>query len=349
VENSASRSQPDPIPAESPKPRGANRQVTLLVVSIIALVLAAVVVRETTPMRSMLRSLRSGDETTRREAAANLSNMNTVDIGTAIPAVGVAMVSDPSAEVRSEAIRTMGTLGAESINRRDNPRRDQALGALLAAFDDKDPKVRALAISTIPVLAQAATFLSGNENDLTPMGAPKAAVAKLLPILNGPDQALRSTAATTLGSFPVQLDSYLPTLLKEAAAEPPGERPGAVGVMTGLLRKVRPLGPSVPLLMKSLDSDDPRLRFLAITTLGQAGSDAVDAVPDLIKTLKDPAGADERDDPARAAATALGDIAPETPRAAEVMAALQDAKSSANKGRERAITSALRKFEGAAP
>jgi len=319
----------------------------LLVGSIALLVVAAVVVRETNATRSLVQSLRQGDDSARREAANNLSDVSVVDLKMAVPALAEALKGDPNVEVRSEAARTLGTLGAEAIRLRDQPSRDQARDALTSAILDKESKVREVALSMIPVLALAATNISNNEYDLALVGNPGSVVMKILPALADPVEIVRSTAANALGYFPVQLDPSLPMLLKAAVAEAPSSNPRARGIMAGLFRKVRPLKSSMPFLLESIGSTDPKVRFYAITALGQMSTDAVDAVPALIKIAKDPAGADEPLDPGRAAATALGAIAPGTPKADEARTALQEAQASAPESRNRAIAAALRDLETA--
>ena len=339
---------PEPAkPAASQSLRNPKRQFLLGAGAIIALVTAVLILRETNPTRVLARSLHQGDDDARRSAAADLSAVNVVDLGIAIPAIAEALTTDPSPEVRAEAARTTGTLAGEAISRRDSARRDQAVGALLAAFDDKDPKVRETAILTIPMLANTAVTLSNNENDLRPIGAPRAIVDKLLPLLDQADDSIHKAARSALGYFPVELDPALPKLLKAATDEAPTEGRGGRGPMAALLAKVRPLKPSVPLLVAELASPNVRTRALAAATLGQAGTDAADAVPALVKILQDPAGAGERDDPGRAAAAALGDIAPGTPHANEALAALQEVKGSAPEGRQRAIAAAIKAFEAA--
>ena len=346
----ASPQLPPASPVGPPPPiRTGRRQSLLVLVALVAVVLAVVIAREATPTRSLIRSLHSSDEATRLQAATDLNNLTVVDLPSATRAVAVAMVSDPSPAVRTEAARTMGTLGGEAIMHHDDLNRDQALGALLATLDDKDAGVAEVAITMISVLANAASIQSGNPNDLAPLGAPQAVVAKLMPILLGSNEGLRKAAATSLESFPVQLDAFLPDLFARAAAEPSGANPRSSGVMTALLREVRPLRGSIPFLMKSLGSPEPKARALAIATLGQAGPDAIDAVPELIRILGDPAGADGRDDPGRAAATALGTIAADTPRALEATTALHEAQTAAVKGRERAIAGALRALDASKP
>ena len=346
LENSVPR--PDHSRTESRQRRGPMFQFILLVGSLVTLGLSAVVLRETNPTRSLVRSLRQGDESAQRVAASDLSNFGVVDLGIAIPALAEALAGDPSGEVRSEAARTLGTLGAEAIRRGDQPNRDQARDALISAIQDKDPRVREVALTMIPVLALAATKIADNENDVRLIGDPGSVVSKIFPALEDPDQAVRSAAATALGYFPVQLDPSLPMLMKAAVAEEASPNPRGRGIMGSLFRKVRPLKSSLPFLMESVGSDNPKVRFYAVTALGQMSIDAESAVPALIRIVKDPAGANESNDPGRAAATALGAIAPGTPKADEALAALKEVEASAPESRKRAIAAALRNF-GTAP
>ena len=345
MDNSVTQAGPAQI--EPKRRRGTKTQLLLLISAILALILAAIIVRETNPTRSQVRSLRSTDEATRREAASALSNTSTLDLGVAVPALAEALASDASIEVRSEAGRTLGTLGAEAIRRQDGPARDQALNALVSAIKDKEPNVRQVALTMIPALVLAATNISKNEYDVRLVGDPEVVVSKVFPALNDPAEAVRVAAATTLGFFPIQLDPSLPMLLKASAEEKPSAGPRGRAVMGAVLRKVRPMPSSLPFLMESIGSDDLKVRSLAVSALGQMSTDAESAVPALIRILKDPAGADEPDDPGRAAATALGAIAPETSKADEARTALKEAQADAPEGRKRAISAALRNFEAA--
>lgn len=311
------------------------------------LAVAALVIRETNTTRSLVRTLRQGNEPSRREAASGLNDPSVVDLKIAIPGLADALADDSSAEVRFEAAQTLGPLGAAAIRLRDQINRDRARDALTSAIVDKEPKVRQIALSMIPVLAVEATNLSDNENDVRLVGDPGSVVAKIFPALNDPIDFVRVAAGTALGYFPIQLDPSLPMLLKAAVDEKPSANPRARGVMTSLFRKVRPMPSSLPFLMESIGSDNLKVRSLAVSALGQMSTDAESAVPALIRILKDPAGADEPDDPGRAAATALGAIAPETSKADEGRTALKEAQADAPEGRKRAISAALRNFEAA--
>jgi HEAT repeat protein len=110
----------------------------------------------------------------------------------------------------------------------------------------------------------------------------------------------------------------------------------------------------LPTLTEALDGHDRELQCTAIDLLLKLGPDARISIPALIKTLSDSIGwgpvQGQSPDPGRAAAWALGQLAPGTDRADEVIAALTEFLRRGHPTRRDFAADALGQFSrGAAP
>lgn len=233
----------------------------------------------------------------------------------------VALLTDPSAEVRILAITTLGKIGERA--------RPFALGPLLDRTADADPAVSKAAAAAIPLLGKP------NEKDL-PLLAEKRvaedarirtaavtvteplitnadeAVAVWVPLLKDPTPELRARALLGLLKYPERLPKLAPQVLplledpdkavRTAAIEAAGQMRGVPGVADKVAAAFRqdtdpevraaaaeavvelaePTIADVPALRIILVDGPPTARRSAALKLAQLKADAAPAVDDLI-------------------------------------------------------------------
>jgi len=154
-----------------------------------------------------------------------------------------------------------------------------------------------------------------------------------------------------------KLDRLVPILFRLAGHDPaPVVRDQCGLLMISILRPPAITASSLPALIASLKSNDAKARGLAAQILGSLQDEALPAVPDLIRTLNEPVAPESAsnqrfawaDDPARAAAGALGRIAPKSTMEKEAVAALIEAARSGPPFRRSGAMRALMEFGKAA-
>jgi HEAT repeat protein len=133
---------------------------------------------------------------------------------------------------------------------------------------------------------------------------------------------IRGAAAAALGHSGVGLDPMISALLRHAEHDPENEVKAICrAVLEVCTRPPKVTTSIIPELIKALENPDEELREALCIILSRFGTDAVQAVPALIRVLKDTkAEADPRY--AWIAAEALGDIGPGSQYAEQVVAAL---------------------------
>jgi HEAT repeat protein len=333
--------------SEEPRKRSGNPILKLMVVVGCVGALAWVVfalLEEDAPTKSLVRSLSSGDAAVRRDAAKDLGHPESVAPPLAIAALSESAAKDADAEVRAEAVRSLGVLGTDAIRHGFTDRGARTTAALIAAMDDKEPLVRRAALDTMPMIAGSAESPAEGWDGKAALGDPSRFVVRIKDRIDDPDEDVRKAALVALGFFSGNLDPAIPALLKGVERDAKAEaKPNRMSPAT-VLQKAKPSKPSVPALIEALKSTEPKVRYFAALLLSKTGPDAADAIPALIAAL-DQSGPDEREDPGRAAAAALGQIAPGSPKAKDAAEALKQAQNSENKGRSNAAAQALRKFE----
>ena len=292
-----------------------------------------------------ISALSSRNVATRLEAVRELS-VPATDAKRAIPPLVKVVRADSDPEVRAEAARALGVLWTEStMNHIEGAPRQEALDAIYEAFVDKDSQVRTAAFGMMTNVGGVSGVGKDDPDDRSGMGDPDKFVSRMATALDDPDSSVRAAAGISLASFPANIDQAIPALIKAAATDPDAiiapnrGRPGMA------LSRGKPTKKAVPGLIETLKSTDPTIRYLAAQVLGKIGPDAAEAVPALLGLLNDPPAKIEREDPARAAAIALGQIAPKSPKADEALSALNELKKSDNPARSKAATKAARQFE----
>ena len=182
---------------------------------------------------------------------------------------------------------------------------DRLLDLLAGAIEDPSDEVRSWVFQ---VLKETAPRVG------------RAAPAGLVAALRSKDARSRVEAVETLVRFPVGLDSCLSKLFELLERE---EDPKALQYSFMSMTGVRPSPAAIPVLVKSLQSPERRVRFRAADLLSYVGpkaSDAVTAVLPLLDEIIEPSTDFERkhpewNDPAVAGTWALRSIAPGTPMA----------------------------------
>jgi HEAT repeat protein len=231
----------------------------------------------------------------------------------------IAASRDSRAIVRKLAI---GGLGGSSLL--DARTTEETRDTLLAAIGDEDEGVRGVAVGSLAVL------VSEKPNPLQ---------EKFLTILRSdPAPSVRASAAHALGSLKWGRDQTTLALLHTLETDEPLVRDQANMVLNGMRNPFRPGFPPrtaaiVPELIAALKSNEPRVRVQAISILEEMGPAASASIPELLRMTKEPVHAETTHpgkiepsdrDLSSLASVALGRIAPGTPQAPEVVAALID-------------------------
>jgi beta-lactamase regulating signal transducer with metallopeptidase domain/HEAT repeat protein len=154
--------------------------------------------------------------------------------------------------------RTVPALGTEA---------KAAVPELIAAFQDKDPHVRRMAIHACRVL------------DLQAKGL----VPALIGALSDKDAFVRRNAMWTLGATGTKDQSAIPALLKNLQDSDHGMRGQAIRTLRAIKAPAKTV---VPVLIKILNNDLDNVQLEAVDSLAAKGPEAKEAVPDLIIYLK---------------------------------------------------------------
>jgi HEAT repeat protein len=265
--------------------------------------------------------------------------------GESAPAL-IACLKDAEPAVRSAAAVCLGKIIPPNLgSTATSPDvRKAVMDALPLALADPDAGVRRAVINAMTA------HTSGSD--------PPRALARALKDESAQN---RVVAVNALAAFRQGLDPWLPILVQVAEHDPdPSVR---LRCLIALGREFKPPAVTsevtpqvVSVLTASLKSDDAGLRGQVPLLLSEFGPDALAAVPDLLRVLSEPPGpAKERfqggfatSDPASEAAFALSRIAPGSPEAKKVIAALIEVARSGPKSRRAFATYALAEFGPAA-
>jgi HEAT repeat protein len=327
-----------------------------------ALLWAARLVRDRVdPVRRLTRQLRDGTVEERLKAARMLGGRSASDhIVDAFPAL-MAAIGDADVEVAVTAAINLGLAVPEASKSGDLPAARTAVAALMAALKDPRPRVREGAAYGLGAAGPGLGPL-GTDTTATITGALVAtlndpfdeagrvaaeALAKVGKVDPPPEGLLaavesnssarvRAAAAESLGEFRSGHDRTTLALLHALGKDGPGVRTACDSALRRLhdrrdAKEERRSAAIVPALIEALASREVMVRYHAAATLGEIGAGAGASVPALLRVLSEPpdpemVGTTRLDpgrwDPAGQAAVALGEIAPGTPQAGEVVAAL---------------------------
>jgi HEAT repeat protein len=334
------------------------RTLMLLIGTSGAVLWAARIILDTAaPVHQWAREIRQGTIDRRQEAALRLRDVAPGELGVAVPALVAALRDDDEAVVVAAA-ESLGPVRQASIRAGDAGAARTAVEALAAALGDQRPGVRTAAIGGLsnaiaagPLEARSAgaiiTALVGLLDDESPEIRSMAAMAfrplgqhnqipppaGLIAALEGDRSAdVRALAAQSLGRFRAGRDVATLALLRALGSDEPQVRAACDEALVNLQlsKGQRRSVALVPALIDALAGHERRVRYHGAAILSEIGPGAVTAVPALVGMLTEPADPElsrGRIDPigldlACQAASALGDVAPGTPRAGEVVGAL---------------------------
>lgn len=299
---------------------------------------------EKTPARAM-RMLQSDDPGVRYQGLSdlafllNLDSLNARQVDEAIPPLIVAL-EDPEALVRELAMESLLAIVYDGGHRTGVlPRVEEIVSAVPGSLRDAAPGVHRSGVLILryiyvdyahvwavkpPLPKDADRFaeelgrvMMGRDGE-TPgwayqvlwATAPRLdrPPAHLLAALHSRYPEVRDRAIRTVARLPRGIDEALPKLLRILESD---EDPGIRSTCSRALAGTRPSSAAMPLLVEALRSRSRSLRYTAADLLGRIGPKAGRAVPAIVPLLDEPAESDA-DDPAAAAAEALGAIAPGT-------------------------------------
>jgi HEAT repeat protein len=365
--------QPEVARADATAPRQLRlRSVAIAIACLGALIWTARVVWENRDLdhsivRESARATRSGDTTVRLTAVRDLGRFGSKAREVAMPAL-LASTKDQDAEIRSMAAEGLGQVAFDASDARTTA------VALTELSKDSDPRVRLSTVVAYRMLVgspraggqppmEPGTALNGllgliGDSDDGVRGAAFTGLgvagskgaeppSQLIAALDDPSPAIRASAFSAISQFSKGLDPLIPALLKAVEQAAPANRPA----YSRAIRNMKP--PAItaaikPVLAEAIAGSNPTVRCRAIDLLVQLGPEAAPMIPTLIKIVNestDPAP-DGRgtDDPARSAASALGELAPGTDQADKAVAALIAVLQRGEPARRRAATGALAKF-----
>jgi HEAT repeat protein len=335
------------------------------------------------PVIDAARGLQSSDAAERVAAARQLLPPGLLDPGRAIPAL-VAALGDPEVQVRVAAAVTLGALGGEVVGTTSagDAVRDAVKG-LIGALKDREPSVRMEVVRALALIVQAKgapgvidlqavidalAGMLGDRDDgvrravfyglrqcgpLAPSGPPAALVA----VLEDRSARNRAGAIEALAAFPISLDPWLTSILGSAEHDP--ETRSICQMAIGRAGAPAFSADAIPALVVALGSPSRIVRSFAAKALephASAPRCAV-AVPVLLNVLREPFDPELEPsrtkgwngwDPAAQAASLLGQIAPGTRSAGEVIAALTEVVRSGHPLRRASAANALGQFGPAA-
>jgi HEAT repeat protein len=255
-------------------------------------------------------------------------------IGAAVAAL-INILKDQAPGIRVAAASSLGAIGSANRRRSDSAN-EAVIAALTKALEDKEATVR---LAAVVALATASSGAARPPKALAGMLTDKSAEIR------------RRTVELLWREFPRGLDSWIPSLLQMAEHdEDPGVRQWCFGALTWI--KPPAITPAViPLLIAKLESRDQRVRSAIAALLSQFGAESEDAIPALLRNLKeriDEKNAESDEAADWPAASALGRIAPGSASSAEVVAVLTEIVRSGPRIRQGPAAWALGKFGPAA-
>jgi HEAT repeat protein len=278
-----------------------------------------------------LRVIRSGTATERQSAAHDLwGSENKIDEESAMDAL-IPALADEDAGVRARAAESLGWVvyrlrerppdaraTGDSIKRRI----DLATRGLVSVLSDREASVRAAVATGLGTTARRRSPGRLTPEQLTTLNDPSNAVRRqaAMIIYGSPDVTLRpelsaalrdesaevrASAAWALVQFGPALDREVPEIIAMLERAEPTARKA----YDDALQAAWPTPAVVPDLIGFLKNRDPVVRFHAAQLLGRIGPESRPAIPALVAMLQEPVGSSYQD-PARAAARALGQMGP---------------------------------------
>ncbi|WZP00992.1 sister chromatid cohesion protein PDS5 [Isosphaeraceae bacterium EP7] len=226
-------------------------------------------------------------------------------------------LGDSNPDVRSRTATNLGLITSPRFVIGATPLIDRkaVIHALIGRLDDPDSGVRLAVIQAISSLP--------DEN-----GDPHRELAESL---KDQESKIRRAAVSGLSPYRQGLDPWVPILLRLAENDPdPSMRDHCLTMLSFAFKSPAVTPNVIPVLMPSLKSADAKVRSQVVRLLGEFKAYSAGAIPELVRILNepfDPQSAPYRGpfnnlEPASEAASALGQIAPRTAKAKEVIAAL---------------------------
>lgn len=264
---------------------------------------------------ALTAGLDSPDEPVRQAALAGLGAMAPRLPGAAPPGL-VRALDDDSGVIRTAAAAALG---------RYRKGLDPAIPALLRHLEDQQPSVCA---------ACAEAFRRIRPPAVSPASAPAvlaalrvrdhAARASLVTLIGrlGSDPGAAVPALITVLREPIDSDARIADRTDSDDAQYAGPAHEAARALSLIARGTPRAGEAMAALLAVVRSGPAQRKPSAASALGGFGPAAVSAVPDLIGLLKEAAASPVPVQIGASAADALGKIAPGTPAADEVIAAL---------------------------
>jgi HEAT repeat protein len=335
------------------------------------------------PAIAAARRLRASSPAARVGAVRELMDLGVGDGEIAIAPLIVAL-ADTETAVRVAAAEALSMFGSEAVKSgADDHQVRAAVAALCESLSDRQPEVRSAAANAVGMIARcdraqvldlgpaAATLVAmlddrNTEVHRAVVGAigfvgPGALIdppSAIVAALDDESAQQRSDAVDALVNFTRGLPRLIPSLLRSMEKARPEARP----IYVRLLGKIEPPQFSaevVPPFIDALESHDPEIRYLSVLRLAAFKAGALEAVPALIKLFRGPIDVDlsaGENLPGNrmiqgmpfATARALGQIAPGTDQAGQVVAALTEALRSGRPECRASAAEALGSFGPAA-
>ncbi|MDG3002685.1 HEAT repeat domain-containing protein [Paludisphaera mucosa] len=306
------------------------------------------------PIQRWSRLVLSGDVEQRREAAAELARPTGPEVPAVVPAL-IAAVRDADEKVAILAAESLAQAGRTAIRVGDPDSTRQASAGLVAALNDAREVVRmqaALGLAAFDAgsirgvdaaaCTEALAEALGDRSEAVRLSAAKAlggvgtgavglrALTAALKV--DPSRGVREEAAQSLGRYATGCDEATVALLAGLEDDDLRVRNACQSGLHAIIGDKKPRSAAiVPELTAALGGREPLVRAHAATVLGEIGAEAAASIPALLELLKEggePGSMTMTDqfwmhwNPAGRAASALGRIAPSTPRAGEAAAAL---------------------------
>jgi HEAT repeat protein len=330
---------------------------------------------ESVPVREWAQQVRDGTLEQRREAVGKLATVEGVGMPVAVEALAAA-IRDEEAQVATIAGVYLGMTVQAASRTGNRDAAGAGIRALLDALKDPRPEVRIAAFDGLGVAAPAlgllepevtvscvdalAAALSDPSAEVR-MAAAKAfgplGTACSIPLPTALVAALegdasvgvREMAARSLGAFPAQGDLATVALLHALDGDEAAVRKACAEAFRQLettpgFNKPKRSRAILPELIEALASRERMARFQAAAILREFGPEAGASIPTLVRLLSEAPDAKMTRpsqpamywDPAFQATQTLGLIAPPTPQAGEVVAALVSVIRSEASGPRRA-------------
>jgi HEAT repeat protein len=332
------------------------------------------------PTIAASRELKAQSVLDRVDATRLLVQVGIRDGDVAIPAL-IAALDDPDTEVRDAAARALRPIVLEAVQSgsADGEVR-AATAALVRSLKDPQPVVRITAATALgsfavlkrsagvvaypPMVAALSTLLSDRDDDvrLAAVGAlaiagPNVQISPtdgLVAALQDESATVRAAAVEALAKFPCSLDPWLPFFIRSMEQDEPQVR---VACARAFYRRQPPAFSvaAIPALIAALKSHERIVRAQAARALYPHARDPIasTSIPALLVLLREPILTDQTDprkpavlkaDPSEEAAFLLGEIAPGTASADEVIKALTDVVRSGHPDRGMRAVQSLKKF-----